>query len=378
MKHPFWLLNDALLLLFFVVLAFIFIAIPTIPKRISLKPESEVKTPKKDVSGLDLSKIYMNDLFGTYQQPSFQVAPIETKVTIPEPPMPQPVRVPIASPPKFLEPLQITLKGILTVNNETENIAIIQEAKATTAKNYMIGDKIEDAQLIRILRNKIMLLRSNGQLETLYVSQYDAELEQQLLAPNDWTSVIQKMGENSYAVDPASFTKHISNLSQCIDALNLITVYKQGKSIGCRVGALQPKSIGLALGLQQGDIITSINGIPSTTTDSRFEIYQKVIAMNIGDVITLHLIRNNQEITLQYTLQTIEKTATTPGKETTGLPIKSAEQIEAERIEILRQRQQFAPTLEELRMRQKRDIVQYGSTSDRQRNMLTNSVPLRT
>ncbi len=378
MKHPFWLLNDALLLLFFIVIGFIMLSAPTMPKRAGLKPESEVKPPKKDVSGLDLSKIYMNDLFGTYQQPSPILAPVETRIAIPEPPMPQPVRVPIASPPKFLEPLQITLKGIITLNNETENIAIIQDTKSTTAKNYMIGDKIEDAQLIRILRNKIILIRSNGQQETLYVNQYDAELDQQLLAPNDWTSVVQKTGENSYAVDPMSFIKHISNLSQCIDSFNLITVYKQGKSIGCRVGALQPKSIGLALGLQQGDIITSINNIPSTTTDSRFEIYQKIIAMNNGDTINITLMRNNQEIMLHYTLQSIEKTATTPGKETSGLPIKSAEQIEAERIEILRQRQQFAPTLDELRMRQKRDIVQYGSTGDRQRNMLMNSVPLRT
>ncbi len=378
MKHPFWLLNDALLVLLCITLGFILFSVPTIPKRVSLKPDSEVKPPKKDVSGLDLSKIYMNDLFGTYQQPSTPTAPVEQKMAIPEPPMPQPVRVPIASPPKFLEPLQITLKGIVTLNNETENIAIIQDAKSSTTKNYMIGDKIEDAQLIRILRNKIILIRSNGQQETLYVNQYDAELDQQLLAPNDWSSVVQKIGENAYAVDPMSFVRHIPNLSQCIDALNLITVYKQGKSIGCRVGALQPKSIGIALGLQQGDIITSINGIPSTTTDSRFDIYQKIIAMNVGDVITLIFTRNNQEIMLHYTLQSIEKTATTPGKETTGLPIKSAEQIEVERIEILRQRQQFAPTLEELRMRHKRDIVQYGSTGDRQRNMLMNSIPVRT
>lgn len=379
MKHPFWLLNDALLLLFFIVVGFILFSAPSLPKRVSLKPESEAKPPKKDVSGLDLSKIYMNDIFGTYQQATVAPPPsMEAKVTLPEPPMPQPVLVPIASPPRFLEPLQITLKGIITLSNETENIAIIQDAKSSTAKNYMVGDKIEDAQLIRILRNKIILVRSNGQQETLYVNQYEAELDQQLIAPSDWSSVVQKTGEMSYVVDPFSFINHIQNLSQCIDALNLITVFKQGKSIGCRVGSLPPKSIGLALGLQQGDIITAINGIPSTTTDSRFEIYQTIVGLHLGDTINVAMTRNNQEIMVQYTLQSIEKTATTPGKEVTGLPVKSAEQIEAERIEILRKRQQFAPTLEELRMQQKREIVQYGSTGDRQRNMLMNSVPLRT
>ena len=80
-------------------------------------------------------------------------------------------------------------------------------------------------------------------------------------------------------------------------------------------GILQPKSIGLALGLQQGDIITAINNIPSTTTDSRFEIYQAVVNMKLGDTITLGITRNNRPVELRYTLQTIEKTAATPGKE---------------------------------------------------------------
>ncbi len=378
MKHPFWLLNDALLVLFLFIIGFIILAAPSLPKRVSLKPEIEAKPPKKDVSGLDLSKIYMNDIFGTYQQAAPPIAPAESKATLPEPPMPEPVRVPLATPPRFLEPLQITLKGIVTLNNETENIAIIQDNKTSTSKNYMIGDKIEDSQLIRILRNKIILVRSNGQQETLYVNQFDAELDQQRIAPNDWSTVVQQTGENIYVVDPQSFIMHIPNLSQCIDTLNLITVYKQGESIGCRIGILQPKSIGLALGLQQGDIITAINTIPSTTTDSRFEIYQAVVNMKLGDTITVGITRNNRPVELRYTLQTIEKTAATPGKEAVGLPVKSAEQMEAERIEILRQRHRFAPTIEEMRMQQKREIAQYGSPGQRQRNMLMNSVPSRT
>ena len=134
MKHPFWLLNDALLVLFLVIIGFIIFAAPSLPKRVSLKPEYEAKPPKKDVSGLDLSKIYMNDIFGTYQQTTPPSAPAESKTAMPEPPMPEPVRVPLATPPRFLEPLQITLKGIITLNNETENIAIIQDNKTKYGK----------------------------------------------------------------------------------------------------------------------------------------------------------------------------------------------------------------------------------------------------
>lgn len=293
---------------------------------------------------------------------------------MPEPPTPKPVKVPLALPAKFLEPLQITLKGVITLSDEVDNVAIIQDSKTSATKNYRVGDKIEDAQLIRILSNKIILVRSNGQQETLYVNQYDAELDQQLHWRSNWSSVVQKKGENNYLIDPHAFIQSVPNLAELIDKLNLITVYKKGKSIGCRVGILQPKSIGLALGLQPGDVIESINNIPATTTDSRFDIYQKIIAMDLGDTVEVSLIRNQEELVISYTLYQLEEPSLLQvpiviGKE------KSAHELEAEKIELLRQQQQFAPTLEQLRMQQKRDMVNYGNNNRRNFNVLLNRQP---
>jgi type II secretion system protein C len=371
MKHPFWLVNVLLLLLFLTIIGFMFISQQKIPTPISLLPKAEIKLPKKAVSKIDLSKIYTNDLFETYQPPAPQEEIHIPKITMPEPPTPKPVKVPLALPPRFLEPLQIVLKGVIALSDETDNIAIIQDSKTSETKNYKIGDKIEDSQLIRILSNKIILVRSNGQQETLYVNQFDAELDQQLHWRNNWSSVVQKKGENDYLVDPTMFVQSVQNLAELIDKLNLITVYKKGKSIGCRIGLLQPKSIGLALGLQQGDVIGAINNIPATTTDLRFEIYQKIIDMDLGDTIAVSLMRNQEEVVITYTLQPLEEPSlsvlpTVVGKE------KSAQEIEAERIELLRQQQQFAPTLEQLRMQQKRDMVNYGNRSRRNFNVLLN------
>ncbi len=373
MKHPFWLVNDLLLVLLLLVIGFVIISQQKTPARISLISTAEIKLPKKAVSKIDLSKIYANDLFETYQPPAPKEEIDIPKIAMPEPPMPKPVKVPLALPAKFLEPLQVTLKGVITFSDEIENIAIIQDTKSAATKNYKVGDKIEDAQLIRILNNKIILVRSNGQQETLYVNQYDAELDQQLQWRNNWSSVIQKKGENNYVIDPYAFVQSISNLAELIDKLNLITVYKKGKSIGCRVGNLQQKSIGFALGLQPGDIIEFINTIPATTTDFRYEIYQKVLAMELGDIIEINLLRNQEEVILTYTLQQLEESyASAPsvlGKE------KSAQELQAEKVELLRQQQNFAPTLEQLKMQQKRDIVNYGNHSRRNLNVLLNRQP---
>jgi type II secretory pathway component PulC len=371
MKHPFWLVNDLLFIIFLTILGFIVISRQKPPSSVSLVPKAEIKLPKKAVSKIDLSKIYTNDLFETYQAPAPKEEIQIPKITMPEPPTPKPVKVPLALPAKFLEPLQISLKGVITLSEEADNIAIIQDSKTSATKNYHVGDKIEDAQLIRILSNKIILIRSNGQQETLYVNQYDAELDQQLQIRSDWSSVVQKKGENNYLVDPITFVQSIPNLAEFIDKLNLITVYKKGKSIGCRVGILQPKSIGLALGLQPGDVIEAINNIPATTTDSRFEIYQNIISMDIGDIIEVSLIRNQESVVITYTLHQLEESSLQPVPSVLGKE-KSAQELEQEKIEILRQQQQFAPTLEQLKMQQKRNMVNYGNQNRRNFNVLLN------
>ncbi len=371
MKHPFWLVNDILFIVFITIVGFMFISQQKVPTPVPLTSKMEIKLPKKAVSKIDLSKIYINDLFETYKPQELKEEEKEVqKITMPEPPTPQPVKVPLALPPKFLEPLQIVLKGIITLSDESENIAIIQDSKNSITKNYIVGDRIDDAQLIRIFTNKIILVRSNGQQETLYVNQYDAEIDQQMQSRANWSSVVQKKGPFDYLVDPRAFIQSIPNLAELIETLNLFTVYKKGQSIGCRIGTLQPKTIGIALGLQTGDIIESINAIPATTTDSRFEIYQKIISMDLGSTIEVTLLRNQQEINITYTLQQLEEptveTQTILGKE------KSLQEIEAEKIDLLRKQKQFAPTLDQLKMQQKREMVNYGNRDRRNLNMLLN------
>lgn len=70
MKHPFWLVNVLLFLIFLTILGFMFISRQKPPASVSLAPKAEIKLPKKAVSKIDLSKIYTNDLFETYQPPA--------------------------------------------------------------------------------------------------------------------------------------------------------------------------------------------------------------------------------------------------------------------------------------------------------------------
>jgi len=95
--------------------------------------------------------------------------------------------------PKFLDPLDITLKGIIVlVHNDSKNRAIIADNKTNKELTYKVGSAIEDAQLIRILSNKVIFLRSNGQQEVLYLREKDAELDPVYTIIDNWDGIIQK------------------------------------------------------------------------------------------------------------------------------------------------------------------------------------------
>ena len=76
---------------------------------------------------------------------------------------------------------------------------------------------------------------------------------------DNWKEVVQSIGTDNYIINIHEFTHRVQTLGQFIDLLDLTTVYKAGKSTGCRVGQLAPQSLGTALGLVKGDIILKVN-----------------------------------------------------------------------------------------------------------------------
>ena len=357
-----------------------FVGRPTMPRRVSFEPVEEIKPPKHEITKIDLTKIYGNDLFDTYQAPTVPVEEPTEAIAKPLPPPPTPkiIKMPASPPPRFLEPLSINLKGVIVGSDESFDVAIIEDVKEKKSRNYRVGDKIDDAQLIKIFRNKIILIRSNGQQETLYVNQYDAELEQLLSPRNNWNTVIQKVNDTQYSVDPELFVERVTNLAQFIDLLNITTVYQQGMSIGCRIGKMQPTSPGLSLGLLPGDIVQEINGLPTATATDRIEIYKRIIESNFGDTISVKLLRKNTPIILFYKLERLEpltkkqeqEVSTVPSVDTqnsqqgqsqeemvtTAVPLSKTQQ-EEQRMIVRAEQRRVQPTVNEFKKNEKRIML---------------------
>ena len=237
--------------------------------------------------------------------------------------------------------------------------------KTNTERIYRESDIIEDAQLVRILSNKIIFLRSNGQQEVLYLREKDAQNDPTFLNLDDWEGVVRKFAPNNYYVSPAMFTKRVKNLAQFIDILGLTSSYQRGESVGCRIGEMQHDSLGIKLGFKTGDIILRINEIPATATANRLKIYNSVISSKEGDVIVARLQRGRNTYTMNYALK--EFLPAKPKETVVAGAVTSPEQIKEEKRKMLRQRHSLAPTEKELRLRERLNMLKKGGRPKRRK-----------
>lgn len=366
MRHPLWILNSTLLILLIIVLTYIIFSQQALPEREDIEPIPYTKPLRAKVSEINIRKIYEDDLFGTYIQEVSMPEQTNDIPNFPTPPTPR-IAQPLVWPkPQFLEPLSISLKGIIIIaDDQIRNSAIIADKKTNRETTYHVGDLMDDAQLLKIFNNKVVFLRSNGQEEVIYLRENDAKLDPAYTVAEGWQDVIRKIDTYVYQVSPREFAKRVLNLADFIDLVDITTVYNNGISIGLRVGRAPDMSLAAALGLQPKDIIVAINDTPMDDTANRFEMYKEVIATPPGESINVKLMRDNQEYMIQYKLEEFRKTDETGQKIATESSTKALSKHPTDRqINILKEHHEFAPTIDEIRRRDRAHMMQADPGSE--------------
>ncbi|MBT4856252.1 hypothetical protein HOM50_04425 [bacterium] len=371
MKRPLWILNSILFLMLLACLGFIFFHKVKFPKKLSIKPEAYTPQNLQKENAIDRSKIYMNDLFNTYQPPQIHPKEPDLIKVAPTPPRPTVAPMPQPATPKFLEPLSITLTGVFAFSDESKNKAFIADNKSKKEVGYKVGDEIEDAQILKIYNNRIILIRSNGQQETLFLQQANIDKHTSPWFKKTWNSVIRKTGNNQYLVNAHEFVKNVPNLGNLVEMLDLTTVYKQGVPIGCKIGTLDDNALVHALGFKAGDIIKTINSITAATTQNRMEIYKHIITLKNNDSIAIQLLRHEKPLSIVVKLGSLSTIETSPVEGKQGgsgrKPLTEQQQLQEtrENINILKKSKQFAPTQYQLAQQEREQILKHGSEKKR-------------
>jgi type II secretion system protein C len=306
MREQVWQLNSLLLVLFIFIVALLNLLLeqkpPKAPRALAIVASQQEAGLQKKLSDEDLDSIYQHDLFDTFAAQA--VAKQALINPIPEPdPLPETI-IPPVTPPPLLPQLNITLKGIMFSSNP-EQSAVLLTDETQKEKTYFVGDAIRDGNILKIARNCIVILRSNGQQETVYLKKDDSLA---FLAPQElWENTVKKVSDTEYIVDPYTFTENITSLGQLLEDFMVATAYKEGNPIGLEVGAITPRSLAHALGFKAGDFLIKVNEHELADTSSRYKAYEDIISHKGGGSITVESQRNSENIQTTYKLARIEK-----------------------------------------------------------------------
>lgn len=191
------------------------------------------------------------------------------------------------------------------------SMAIIRDNDAKTAGPYGIGSKIRDAEIDEIDDTHVYLNFGGGRRE--YLELLDnatapaapAAAAPAPAAPKDPFAAeldkgIRKTGANTYEVQKTTLDSLLGNMGALARAARIVPETRDGKSIGFRLFSIKPDGPFGKIGLQNGDIVSAINGLEMTSPDKALEVYTKLKTANH---LSVGVERNGQKVTMDYTIR---------------------------------------------------------------------------
>lgn len=197
--------------------------------------------------------------------------------------------------------LNLVLRGVLSAGTPEIASAIIARGENGQEEIYGIGDKIPGGVTLREIHPEHVILEIQGRLETLrMIKDKGAEeiiTEPSSTAPSGPVQPLSASASNSLknirqdlVSNPASFTKYAMP----------IVVRENGKQIGYRLQSQQNSTLLTQAGLEQSDVITSING---TRLDNMQNSMKVLNELRTANQVSITVRRNGAEIPLNIQLQ---------------------------------------------------------------------------
>ncbi len=191
------------------------------------------------------------------------------------------------------------------------SVAIIRDTDDHSVGPYSIGSKIRDATISDIEEARIYLEFSAGRKEYLDL------IDKAPAAPNAPVAAapaapaadplmaeldrgIKKIGEHNYEVQRQTVDSLLGNMSLLSRSARIVPEIRDGKAAGFRLFSVRPDGPFAKIGLQNGDVISAINGLEMTSPDKALEVYTK---LKSSSHLSVGLERNGQKINKEYNIR---------------------------------------------------------------------------
>ena len=217
-------------------------------------------------------------------------------------------------PPPPLQKTSLPLKLFAIMYAPTDpkwSMAIIRDNDDKSSGPFGVGSKIREATIDEIDETRVYFDFGGGRREYLELLDTPAPPPNAPAAaapaagPKDplaesLAKGVKKTGANSYEVQHATLDSLLGNMAALSRAARIVPEMKDGKSAGFRLLSIKPDGPFGVIGLQNGDVISAINGLEMTSPDKALEVYTKLKTANH---LSVGLERNGQKVTMDYNIR---------------------------------------------------------------------------
>lgn len=253
--------------------------------------------PERPNALSDINSIHLL-LTGSPENPSLKLASLPNSLSNKHHPLAKankPLQTPNASPAHT--PLGLKLLGTAT-GTGIEPMAIIKKKADKLERLYALGETVDRAEILAIMRRQVVLL-VNGKQELLSMGNPDTI---------DDLSMASGTRPRDFSRNIALTKKDVNGMINDIDNLSgqiRIKSHSHGdQTDGYRISSLGKGSILYKkLGLRQGDIVSGINGQPIDSLDNMATLYNQFIRNTLDSDIEIRIERNGTSGVLKYRIK---------------------------------------------------------------------------
>lgn len=168
--------------------------------------------------------------------------------------------------------LKLRLWGTVTADDKQTAYAVIEELKAKKQNLYRVGDKVQDATVKMIFREKVVL-SINGRDEILEIEELPINKKTNKFVLK--SNVVHKRNIKSNRLQTENVFKEVHNL---MSQANIKPYFEKGKIGGIILTRIKPDSLFHKMGLENGDIIKGVDGENIESVEDIQEFYKSLKA----------------------------------------------------------------------------------------------------
>lgn len=174
--------------------------------------------------------------------------------------------------------------------------AVIEDVKKKRQLLLRVNDRIEDATLKMILREKV-ILEVSGKDEVLEMERFRTLHRPMRTA---FRGPETGIGEEHVRVPRQEIESAVKNVNQLMRQVRIRPHFTNGRADGLRLTGIRSGSIFSRMGLRSGDVLVGVDGERIQSVDDALKFYK---SLKSGGSVKLQVRRGSREKTIDYRVE---------------------------------------------------------------------------